>query len=381
MKVRFLILILLFAAVAQPAVPQQASGSLTKNEVMNLVKFGMNGADLARKIQDLGIDFEPTDDYLQALRQAGAQEVVIQALRTVRPRPLTQEQVGKLVAGGVPNQRAAALVQQYGIDFLADEEYLKTLRLVGADDTLIDAVRAASAAAMGKLVVITSANAEVTLDGERRGFADGQGELAVKAKLGAHTLRVTLAGKRDFVESVSLTGAQAIKIEARLEDLRGRIIIHTSPGADVVMDGTRLGTADGTGQMVMPEAAPGSHDLRISANGKQEHRQSITVTAGEETRVEAVLADFQSVAGTIWAGTDVDGEPYEYHFQEGGVLGYKTPRYYDTDGTWKQDGNSIYMEVNHKYAERQGTITGNRMQGNGWNKAGRRWTWWAEKKP
>jgi hypothetical protein len=381
MKLRIIILIFLIAAMVQPAISQRARESLTKNEVMDLVKFGMNSADLAKKIQDLGIDFEPTDDYLQALRQAGAQEVVIQALRAVGPRPLKQEQVGKLVAGGVPNQRAAALVQQYGIDFLADEEYLKTLRLAGADEMLIDAVRAASAAAMGKLVVITSANAEVALDGERQGFADGQGELAVKAKLGAHTLKVTLAGKRDFVQSVSLTSVQAIKIEARLEDLRGRIIIHTSPGADVIMDSTRLGNADGAGQLVIPEAVPGSHELRISAAGKPEHRQSITVTAGEESRVEAVLAESPSVAGTVWAGTDSHGDYYEYNFQEDGSLHYKSPRGFFRNGTWKQQGMSIYMETNNKYAERQGTITGNHMEGNAWNKAGHRWTWKAEKKP
>ena len=41
---------------------------------MDLVKFGMNSAALANKIKELGIDLEPTDDYLQALRKAGAQE-------------------------------------------------------------------------------------------------------------------------------------------------------------------------------------------------------------------------------------------------------------------------------------------------------------------
>lgn len=147
MKVRFLLLILLLAVVAPVALCQQPQQPLTKGQVMDLVKFGMNGADLAEKIKNLGIDFEPTDDYLQVLRNAGVQDAVIQALRAARPKPLTREQVGKLVAGGVPNERAATLVKQRGIDFLADDEYLRTLRLSGADDTLITAVREASAAA------------------------------------------------------------------------------------------------------------------------------------------------------------------------------------------------------------------------------------------
>jgi hypothetical protein len=381
MKLHVLILITFFLALAQPAAPQQASGALTKNEVMTLVKFGMNSADLAKKIHDLGINFEATDDYLQALRQAGAQEEVIEALRAVKVRPLTQEQVGKLVVGGVLNQRAAALVEQYGIDFLADEEYLKTLRLAGADDTLIGAVRAASAAAMGTLVIGTSANAEVSLDGEPRGFANGQGELVMKAHLGTHTLKIALAGKRDFVQTVNLTSVHAVKIEARLEALWGKIAIHTSPGADVFLDGTRIGAANGAGQFAILQAAPGSHELRISASGRADYRQSISVTAGEESRVEAVLAESLSVAGTVWAGTDSDGDYYEYHFQEDGSLHYKSPQGFFTAGTWKQQGMSIYMETNNKYAERQGTITGNHMEGNAWNKAGHRWTWKAEKKP
>jgi formylglycine-generating enzyme required for sulfatase activity len=147
MKLRFLILMLLLAAVAPPALPQHTQGPLTKDQVMDLVRYGMSSTDLAEKIKKLSIDFDPTDDYLQALRKAGAEDAVIQALRAARPKPLTPDQVGKLVAGGVPSQRAVTLVKQHGIDFLADEKYLQTLRLAGADDTLIAAVREASAAA------------------------------------------------------------------------------------------------------------------------------------------------------------------------------------------------------------------------------------------
>jgi sulfatase modifying factor 1 len=218
MKLRVLILIVFLVALAKPSIPQQANAPLTKDQVMDLVKFGMNSRDLAKKIQERGIGFEPADDYLQALRNAGAQEDVIQALHAARPRPLTREQVGKLVAGGVPSQRAAELVKEHGIDFLADDPYLETLRLVGADDTLIAAVREASAAATGELVVATSPNAEVYLDGELRGRANSQGELALKAKLGGHLLRASLEGKKDFEQSVTLAARQATQVAARLAD-------------------------------------------------------------------------------------------------------------------------------------------------------------------
>jgi hypothetical protein len=74
-----------------------------------------------------------------------------------------------LVAGGLPSERVTVLVKQRGIDFLAEEDYLDTLRLAGADDTLIAAVREASTAATAALAVDTSPSAEVFLDSESQG--------------------------------------------------------------------------------------------------------------------------------------------------------------------------------------------------------------------
>jgi hypothetical protein len=85
-----------------------------------------------------------------------------------------------------------------------------------------------------------------------------------------------------------------------------------------------------------------------------------------------------NVAGTRWAGTDSDGDYYEYHFQANGVLHYKSPSGSFDNGTWKQDRDSIYMETNQKYAEYQGRI-GTLMKGKAWNVAGHKWTWEAAK--
>jgi len=119
---------------------------LGKDQVLELVKFGLDSSELAKRIKERGIDFEPTDDDFATLRKAGAQEAVIQALREARPRPLSREQVGQLVAGGVANQRAVMLVKKNGIDFVADQRYLETLRMAGGDDTLIAALHEASTA-------------------------------------------------------------------------------------------------------------------------------------------------------------------------------------------------------------------------------------------
>jgi hypothetical protein len=158
MKLYLLILMLVLAVNSQLAFSQQGKPPLTESQVTELVKFGMEAAKLAEAIKQQGLDFEPTEDYLKGLRKAGAQEVVIQALRDLMP--LTQEQVGQLVAGGVTSERTVALVKQHGVNFHADEEYLKTLRLAGGDESLIAAVREAS---LALVVVKTNQNGSADL--------------------------------------------------------------------------------------------------------------------------------------------------------------------------------------------------------------------------
>ena len=219
MKLRFLMLIIFIAVAVRPALPQQANKPLEKQQVMDLVKAGMETPELVKLIREHGVDFDLTEDYLQGLRNAGAQEPVIQALRAARPKPLTREQVLQLVAGHVPSQRAEALVKQHGIDFLVDDDYLQTLRLAGGDDALIAALREASAAATAEVVVATSPTAEVYWDGEFLGRADAQGQLTIKSKIGTHALKVTLAGKNDFKQNVTFATLQSTRIQALLEDI------------------------------------------------------------------------------------------------------------------------------------------------------------------
>ena len=48
-------------------VSQQTQGPLSKNQVMALVKAGMETPELVELIHEHGIDFDLTDDYLQAV--------------------------------------------------------------------------------------------------------------------------------------------------------------------------------------------------------------------------------------------------------------------------------------------------------------------------
>jgi formylglycine-generating enzyme required for sulfatase activity len=138
----FLSIVLLAITLPSAARPQ-GQKPLAKDEIMGLVKAGMDNAQLAKAVRQRGIDFEPSVEYLEALRKAGAHDELIGALHAARPQPLSKDQVLQLVAGGVASERATSLVKQRGIDFTADEQYLDMLRTAGADDALIAAVREA----------------------------------------------------------------------------------------------------------------------------------------------------------------------------------------------------------------------------------------------
>jgi hypothetical protein len=65
-------------------------------------------------------------------------------------KPLSQGEVFNLLAGQVPSQRVAMLVQERGIDFEPTENLLKEVRLAGGEDELISALKAAKVAKPGQ---------------------------------------------------------------------------------------------------------------------------------------------------------------------------------------------------------------------------------------
>jgi len=98
---------------------------------------------------------------------------------------------------------------------------------------------------------------------------------------------------------------------------------------------------------------------------------------------KAMAQSVINVTGTTWVGTDSDNDYYEYTFVAGGVLYFKSPQGFYTNGTWQQDGNWIYMQTYYmdtrrKYSERMGQITGTHMEGKAMNVVGRTWSWVAD---
>jgi hypothetical protein len=77
------------------------------------------------------------DTNLKALRAAKQPEPAS------AKKPLNQVQVLVLLAGQVPSHRVVMLVQQRGLDFEPNEDYLADVRLAGGEDGLISALKSA----------------------------------------------------------------------------------------------------------------------------------------------------------------------------------------------------------------------------------------------
>jgi formylglycine-generating enzyme required for sulfatase activity/biopolymer transport protein ExbD len=143
-----------------------------------------------------------------------------------------------------------------------------------------------------QIVVETSPNAEVYLDDQYTGRANPEGRLAIgNPKPGEHNLRVSLAGKRDFQQKITVVAGKEVKIVATLADLPGSILVRTTPGAEVSVDNSSRGVADASGQLAVSDVAAGAHALRIAAPGKKDFSQTLNVSSGQETRFEAALLD------------------------------------------------------------------------------------------
>jgi hypothetical protein len=88
-----------------------------------------------------------------------------------------------------------------------------------------------------------------------------------------------------------------------------------------------------------------------------------------------------SVEGTSWSGTDSEGSRYTFRFLPGGVLDYTSPTGTFRNGSWKQTGETLYMETNNRYWELSGVIKGDSLQGKATNVRGGTWTYQLKKDP
>jgi tetratricopeptide (TPR) repeat protein len=111
----------------------------TMEQVVNMVRAGLGNDSGAKLIAQRGIDFTPTQDFLKSLKSAGAKDVFLKALGA--NKPISQEQVTHMVRAGLGDESGAQMITQRGIDFAPTESYIQTLKSAGAKVAFLKAVR------------------------------------------------------------------------------------------------------------------------------------------------------------------------------------------------------------------------------------------------
>jgi hypothetical protein len=85
------------------------------------------------------------------------------------------------------------------------------------------------------------------------------------------------------------------------------------------------------------------------------------------------------LTGSAWDYRKSDGEKGFFRFEANGSLRYKKSDDMERGGTWRQDGSAIYMEMNDRFCEYNGTTTGTQIAGEAHNVKGMSWTWHAHR--
>ena len=111
------------AALKDGATTATSAKPFTQEQVSNMVRDGFGDESGAKLIEQRGIDFAPSDDFIQTLKAAGASEAFLAALCAAKPpepastwKPINQVQVFALLVGQVPSHRITMLVQERGVD-------------------------------------------------------------------------------------------------------------------------------------------------------------------------------------------------------------------------------------------------------------------------
>jgi len=145
MKPILLSLFLLAGSVGTLAAPQDDRAPMSKDEVMDLLISSTPRKIIVSTIERNGIAFRPTAPILEEFRKAGADQAVLAALRAAWheeiPKPLGDKEIRIMLAEGVPSQSIAGKIQERGIDFQPTQEYREALRSEGAQDVLMDTLR------------------------------------------------------------------------------------------------------------------------------------------------------------------------------------------------------------------------------------------------
>jgi hypothetical protein len=141
-------------------------------------------------------------------------------------KPLSKDDVIRLLKGDVSSKRVAELARERKIDFELTEGVEKELRQAGADDSFLAALREVAPEPVAATspppapatleIESTPGNVQVYVDDEFRGATSKDGRLKVALAPGTHRLRLSLEGYQGHEEQLNLTPGETRRYPADL---------------------------------------------------------------------------------------------------------------------------------------------------------------------
>ncbi|HEX3149823.1 MAG TPA: hypothetical protein VHR66_17230 [Gemmataceae bacterium] len=85
-------------------------------------------------------------------------------------------------------------------------------------------------------------------------------------------------------------------------------------------------------------------------------------------------SEVPSLAGTTWVGKSSDGDEQTITFEAEGKMTLVKRGNPFTKCSWTQDGAKVMWEVNDRYSEHTGVISGDKIEVSSHNRTGKTWT-------
>jgi PEGA domain len=151
----------------------------------------------------------------------------------------------------------------------------------------------------------SAAGAEVAIDGVVRGTVPNSFDLFA----GHHQMEVRKAGYKTFSEWVDISEDEHRTRDLSLERSEvpaGSLLVTSDLGGDVFVDGIRRDTSPA----IVSGLTAGDHIVEVRLVGAPPWRQSVTVVAGQQTKVAASMGPSASVGALRVIASDTDVEVF-----------------------------------------------------------------------
>lgn len=136
----------------------------------------------------------------------------------------------------------------------------------------------------------TPAGADIIIDGSKVGTTP---MIIPRYLVGSHSVKITKAGHSEFMKTINLTEGMTEEISATLQNGR-EVIVTTTPGASIIIDGKNVGTTSYTGNLLY-----GSHTLYAESDGKRTKIKTLDVPTGTTSLYAIHLPFFENNTFTV----------------------------------------------------------------------------------